>query len=100
MPESKQPHRRRRPQGLAPDTGEQEILSGEPHRIVVADDDEPEWLVSSARVTGAAERRGQAAPAAKAPAQSAGRTLSRSTQEKRTQESMAILSLKKQGKES
>lgn len=105
MSESKQPHRRRRPQGLAPDTGEQEILSGEPHRIVVADDDEPEWLVSSARVTGAAERRGQAAPAAKAPAQSAGRTLSRSTQEKRTQEkrtqeSMAILSLKKQGQES
>lgn len=100
MPESKQPHRRRRPQEPAPVTGDDELHSGEPHRIVVADDDEPEWLVSSARVSGAAERRGQAIPAAKASVQSAGRTPARTAQDKRTQESMAILSLKKQGQES
>ena len=77
---------------------EEEILQAEPHRIIVAEDDEPEWLVSSARVSGAAERRGGSA-GGKAPAQDTERVRMRS-QDKRTQESMAILSLKKQGQES
>ena len=78
---------------------EEEILSTEPHRIVVAEDDEPDWLVSSSRVSGAAERRGVSA-GARAQNQEAERTPVRMrSQDKRTQESMAILSLKKQGQE-
>ena len=78
---------------------EEEILSTEPHRIVVAEDDEPDWLVSSSRVSGAAERRGVSA-GARAQNQEAERTPVRMrSQGKRTQESMAILSLKKQGQE-
>ena len=78
---------------------EEEVLSTEPHRIVVAEDDEPDWLVSSSRVSGAAERRGVSA-GARAQNQEAERTPVRMrSQDKRTQESMAILSLKKQGQE-
>ena len=78
---------------------EEEILSTEPHRIVVAEDDEPDWLVSSSRVSGAAERRGVSA-GARAQNQEAERIPVRMrSQDKRTQESMAILSLKKQGQE-
>ena len=78
---------------------EEEILSTEPHRIVVAEDDEPDWLVSSSRVSGAAERRGVSV-GARAQNQEAERTPVRMrSQDKRTQESMAILSLKKQGQE-
>jgi len=78
---------------------EEENLQETPHRIVVAEDDEPEWLVSSTRVSGAAERRGGLA-ANKAPQQEAERMPVRMrSQDKRTQESMAILSLKKQGQD-
>ena len=81
---------------MAPQEGEN--LQTEPHRIVVAEDDEPEWLVSSARVSGAAERRGVSA--GKAPQQEAeGARVRMRSQDKRTQESMAILTLKKQGQE-
>ena len=80
--------------------GEAEILSAEPHRIVVTDDDEPEWMVSSTRVSGAAERRGVSPAAAKASRQDEGRASVRMrSQDKRTKESMAILTLKKQGQE-
>ena len=101
MPESKQPHRRRRLQGLSEPQGEEDVLGTQPHRIVVSEGDEPEWMVSATRISGAAERRGQAAPAARAPRQEAENAPVRMrSQDKRTQESMAILSLKKQGKES
>jgi len=81
LSESRQPHRRRRPQALVQIPEEEDILSGqtqetpqplkekaqeippEMHRIVVEEDDAPEWMVSASRVSGAAERRG--APAAK-----------------------------------
>ena len=81
MSESRQPHRRRRPQATVQIPDEEKILSGQTHktpdlpqekateipqemyRIVVEDDDTPEWMVSASRVSGAAERRG--APAAK-----------------------------------
>ena len=97
MPESKQPYRRRRPQ-INLQEMQEETISAEPHRIVVAQEDEPEWLVSSTRVSGAAERRGVAA---RAPQQEAERASVRMrSQDKRTQESMAILNLKRQGQES
>ena len=97
MPESKQPYRRRRPQ-INLQEMQEETISAEPHRIVVAQEDEPEWLVSSTRVSGAAERRGVAA---RAPQQEAERAPVRMrSQDKRTQESMASLNLKRQGQES
>ncbi|MGN0776430.1 MAG: VanW family protein [Candidatus Ventricola sp.] len=61
MSDSRQPHRRRRPQEMPPIPDEEKPV--EPHRIVAADEDTPDWMVSASRVTGAAERRG--APAAK-----------------------------------
>ena len=83
MSESSQPHRRRRPQVMEQMPAEQtptvpipaqeeeympparkpQAIPKEMHRIVVADHDEPEWMVSAHRVSGAAERRG--APAGK-----------------------------------
>jgi len=76
--DSRQPHRRRRPQAIEsiPDPEEKLTLQPEPkaqeipkelHRIVISDDDDPDWMVSANRVSGAAERRG--APAARAAAQ-------------------------------
>ena len=60
--ESRQPHRRRRPQAISPIPDEEK--PAEPsHRIVAADEDTPDWMVSASRVSGAAERRG--APAAR-----------------------------------
>jgi len=75
--ETRQPHRRRRPQVMeqmpaeqavnvpvpaqeeyAPPAQKHQAIPKEMHRIVVADDDEPEWMVSAHRVSGAAERRG------------------------------------------
>ena len=80
--DSRQPHRRRRPQGT-PQIPAEEIpaeqipdeektmprpqgneIPREMHRIVITDGDQPDWMVSANRVSGAAERRG--APAAKA----------------------------------
>ena len=62
MSESRQPHRRRRPQAISPIPDEEK--PAEPsHRIVAADEDTPDWMVSASRVSGAAERRG--APAAR-----------------------------------
>ena len=61
LSESRQPHRRRRPQEISPIPDEETTLA--PHRIVAADEDAPDWMVSASRVTGAAERRG--APAAR-----------------------------------
>ncbi len=62
MSESKQPHRRRRPQAISPIPDEEK--PAEPsHRIVAADEDTPDWMVSASRVSGAAERRG--APSAR-----------------------------------
>ena len=74
MSEDRQPHRRRRPQVITQIPVEEDnTMRPEPqtqpipkemHRIVVSDDDQPEWMVSANRVSGAAERRG--APAARA----------------------------------
>ena len=62
MSESRQPHRRRRPQAISPIPDEEK--PAEPsHRIVAADEDTPDWMVSASRVSGAEERRG--APAAR-----------------------------------
>ena len=73
MSENRQPHRRRRPQVIAQIPVEEENttrpepqvqpIPKEMHRIVVSGGDEPDWMVSANRVSGAAERRG--APAAK-----------------------------------
>ena len=57
VPESKQPHRRRRPQAIPP-IPDEEIPAEPSHRIVAADEDTPDWMVSASRVSGAAERRG------------------------------------------
>ena len=60
MSESRQPHRRRRPQ-VIPEIPDEEVKTPEaqePHRIVAAGDDTPEWMVSARHVSGAAERRG------------------------------------------
>ena len=81
--DSRQPHRRRRPQVVLPEmepemapeiTGEEKLtqkadvkpqeIPRELRRIVVTGDDEPDWMVSANRISGAAERRG--APTAKA----------------------------------
>ena len=81
MSDSRQPHRRRRPQVIPqeleqqapqipvqdehmtrPEPKTQEIPK-ELRRIVVSDENEPDWMVAADRVSGAAERRG--APAAK-----------------------------------
>ncbi|MGN0997190.1 MAG: VanW family protein [Candidatus Ventricola sp.] len=62
MSDSRQPHRRRRPQAAQP------LPEETPHRIVVSDEDEPEWLVK--RVSGAAERRTQQTPPKAGAAQS------------------------------
>ena len=73
MSENRQPHRRRRPQVIAQIPVEEENttrpepqaqpIPKEMHRIVVSGGDEPDWMVSANRVSGAAERRG--APTAK-----------------------------------
>ena len=83
MSDSRQPHRRRRAQAIVQDPAMQEPAAQIPaeeenikrpdfrpqeipkemHRIVVTDGDEPDWMVSANRVSGAAERRG--APAGK-----------------------------------
>lgn len=53
MSEQNPPRRRRRPQVVEPLPEEEE-----PHRIVISDEgDEPEWLVSAGKVSGAASRR-------------------------------------------
>ena len=44
------------PDAQAQDSAQQE--TEQPHRIVAAEDDAPEWMVSASRVSGAAERRG------------------------------------------
>lgn len=55
MSEQNPPRRRRRPQVVEPLPEEEE-----PHRIVISDEgDEPEWLVSAGKVSGAASRRVQ-----------------------------------------
>lgn len=58
MSESRQPHRRRRPPVV-----DGENPAAAPRRIVAADEDTPDWMVSASRISGAAERRG--APAAR-----------------------------------
>ena len=83
MSETRQPHRRRRPQVIeqipdepisaapipdreksyTPPAPKNQAIPKEMHRIVVENHDEPEWMVSAQRVSGAAERRG--APAGK-----------------------------------
>lgn len=82
MSDSRQPHRRRRPQVIVPPLEEEEMsaqpaqdiqpepqartpvqeIPKEMHRIVISDGDEPDWMVSANRVSGAAERRGAPAP--------------------------------------
>ena len=59
--EGRQPHRRRRNQTVSPIPEEEKAAA--PHRIVAADEDTPDWMVSADSVSGAAERRG--APGAK-----------------------------------
>ncbi|MDO5377602.1 MAG: VanW family protein [Clostridia bacterium] len=55
MSELNPPRRRRRPQGVVVPPEEEE-----PHRIVIGDEgDEPEWLVSAGKISGAASRRVQ-----------------------------------------
>ena len=64
MPEQDQPRRRRRPQASA-----QAPQQEPPRKIVIAGDEEPDWLVSADNTSGAASRRGrQAAPEKKADA--------------------------------
>ena len=102
MSDSRQPHRRRRP----PQAG-QPPEEATPHRIVVSDEDEPEWLVK--RVSGAAERRTQQSPRAGAAsgaraAQDAGQAQAepkqppraQKAQQPRTQEGEEILTLRRQ----
>ncbi len=54
------PRRRRRP--VQPVMSEPEKVESqpaqEPHRIVVSMNDEPDWMISASRISGAAERRG------------------------------------------
>ncbi len=59
--DGRQPHRRRRNQAVSPIPEEEQAAA--PHRIVAADEDTPDWMVSAESVSGAAERRG--APGAK-----------------------------------
>ncbi len=81
MSEGRQQHRRRRPQAIEQVSAEQtpavlipdeqkKQLNSEPkaqeipkelRRIVVSDGEEPDWMVSASRVSGAAERRGASA---------------------------------------
>ena len=80
MSEQDKTRRRRRTGGETPDT--------QPHRIVVSEDQEPDWMVSADEVSGAAQRRtGREAP----PAQMrSGRA---------TGESREILSMRRQNQE-
>ena len=98
MSEQRPAHRRRRPQAAAP-IPEQELKSvaaqeETPHRIVAATDDEPDWMVSAARVSGAAGRRGAAPQGEKGAAQSAAPER-KPLSDRRAQERSAILSMRK-----
>jgi len=86
--DSRQQHRRRRPSVLA---GEE--ASPKPHRIVASETDTPDWMVSAERTSGAAERRGT--PGAKSGAQDGAKKESRAPADRRSQENMAILAMKK-----
>ena len=72
MTQDQTPHRRRRRQEI-PDAPQQEQAPAEPVRIVIAQDDEPDWLVSATDVSGAASRRNGAAHPPKAEPQEAER---------------------------
>ena len=87
MSDGRQPHRRRRPAQTA-QRPEDDAAAQTPHRIVVADEDEPEWLVK--RVSGAAERRTQTAPSARRQEDGHG------AKGRSAQESEAILALHRQ----
>lgn len=84
MSETRQPHRRRRP---VPPIHQDEEISETPLRIVAADEDTPDWMVSASRVSGAAERRG--APAAKPQEEKS------AARSKESEEARAILQMSK-----
>ena len=89
MPDEKTPQRRRR---RAQPVSAPDEQAAEPMRIIVGNErDEPEWMVSAGRISGAASRRVQSGHAEPAASQ---RTAGR---EKGQQESRAILTMKKQG---
>ena len=92
------PRRRRRPQQIIELPDEEEFLAAqektqekteEPHRIVIAqEDDQPDWMVSAGQVSGAASRRTNSKPSA--------RTEQKNEQNTRiTDEGRAILAMKK-----
>lgn len=97
MSEQRPAHRRRRPQAISPEQmGEENITLVKPkeeklHRIVAVSEDEPEWLVSATRVSGAAERRTGSAAGERKPAQEE----PKAGGDRRTQESRAVLMMKK-----
>ena len=88
MSDSRQQHRRRRPPAL-----EGEETAPRTHRIVASDADTPEWMVSAERTSGAAERRGT--PGTRTGAQDGAKREPRANADRRSQESMAILAMKK-----
>ena len=92
------PRRRRRPQQIIELPDEEEFLAAqektqekteEPHRIVIAqEDDQPDWMVSAGQVSGAASRRTNSKPSA--------RNEQKNEQNTRiTDEGRAILAMKK-----
>jgi len=93
--EQRPTHRRRRPQAVPPILMEEETAAMKaeetPRRIVAVSDDEPDWLVSATRVSGAAGRRTGAAPGEKRAAKGKSTRLAA---DKGTQESRAILTMR------
>ena len=100
MSEYRPPHRRRRPQAIPEAISEEEKLAPqeEPRRIVISQDDEqPDWMVSASRVSGAASRRTGGEKSAKAPAKAGGQTEERGAG--LTDEGRAILNMKNKAQE-
>jgi len=87
------PRRRRRPVQPLPQEEAKEIAAQEPRKIVVSMNDEPDWMISASRVSGAAERRGSGA--AKLPVQEKQQERKQETDREHVQESRAILAMQK-----
>ena len=98
MSESRPVHRRRRTQGTVPAAAQEEKAvratppNAKPHRIVAVPEDEPDWLVSATKTTGAAERRSGAAQSDRS---SAPRAEKKTAEGRRTRENRAVLTMKK-----
>ena len=98
MSEQRPAHRSRRPQAASPIPMEEEKAALQPeerpHRIVAVSEDEPDWLVSATRVSGAAGRRTGAPRSEKSDEPEEKRV----SADRRTQESLTILSMQKKQK--